>query len=550
MFLTLNGKNISFNQGESYLDILKRFSPGSRALGVRVGGNTLPLTAHPSGGEEAASLTIADSEGAMIYERSLRFIFLLAVHRLYPARRVRIEHSLGNGVYCEVRGEGKALTSAEVAAIKREMRAIVSADLPFACHALTKREAIAYFEKNGERDKVELLRYRPYNTFTLYQLGEMMEYFYGVMAPSTGAIDVFDLSLYLPGLVLQLPDPENPSVPSPVRQLPKLVNAFAESARWNGILGCSNAADLNALTQSGRLREFIRVNEALHEKSISRIADAFVESGARVILIAGPSSSGKTTFANRLYIALRVLGLRPTAISLDDYYLDRDAIPVDENGQRDFERLDTLDVPLFNDHLVRLLQGETVDAPLFDFPNGRRSDKTHAIHVDADQPIIIEGIHGLNDELTRDIARNLKFKIYISALTTLNLDDHNRIRTTEARLLRRMVRDYHFRGTSPEQTMEMWPSVRRGEEKYIFPYQEDADVMFNSSLVYEIAILKKYVYPMLVKLTPDSPHYTMAHRLLKFLNYFQPADVEDEIPLNSILREFIGGCCFYRDEEN
>ena len=257
----------------------------------------------------------------------------------------------------------------------------------------------------------------------------------------------------------------------------------------------------------------------------------------------------KTTFANRLYIALRVLGLRPTSISLDDYYRNRDVIPMDENGQRDFERLDALDVPLFNDHLVRILQGETVDAPLFDFHSGCRSEKTHAIHVDAGQPIIIEGIHGLNDELTHDIARNLKFKIYISALTTLNLDDQNRIRTTEARLLRRMVRDYHFRGTSPERTMEMWPSVRRGEEKYIFPYQEEADVMFNSSLVYEIAILKKYVYPMLIQLTPDSPYYTTAHRLLKFLNYFQTADVEDEIPLNSILREFIGGCCFYRDEE-
>ena len=548
MQMTLNNHVVSFNPGENYLDILKHHDPLCRALGIRVGGNTLPLTALPVSGENAAALTLADLEGRMIYERSLRFIFLLAVHRLYPTRRVRIEHSLGNGVYCEVRGDKQALTSAEVAAIKREMRAIVSADLPFVCHTLSKREAIAYFEKNGEMDKVELLKYRPYNTFTLYQLGEMMEYFYGVMAPSSGAIDVFDLSLYLPGLVLQLPDPAHPETASPVRQLPKLTGVFAESARWNSILGCSNAADLNALTQTGRLREFIRVNEALHEKSISRIADTFAASGARVILIAGPSSSGKTTFANRLYIALRVLGLRPIAISLDDYYLNRDLIPMDENGQRDFERLDTLDVPLFNDHLVRLLQGETVDAPLFDFPNGRRSDKTHTIHVDADQPIIIEGIHGLNDELTRDIARNLKFKIYISALTSLNLDDHNRIRTTEARLLRRMVRDHHFRGTPPEQTMEMWPSVRRGEEKYIFPYQEDADVMFNSSLVYEIAILKKYVYPMLIKLTPDSPHYTMAHRLLKFLNYFQPADVEDEIPLNSILREFIGGCCFYRDD--
>ncbi len=549
MQLYLNNQSLSFEQGESYLDILKRCKNSQHVLGIRVGGDTRSLSTLPSDGEQAKALTLSDTEGRLIYERSLRFIFLLAVRRLFPQRQVRIGHSLGNGVYCEIRTCEGALTEQEVAAIRQEMRAIVQADLPFTCQTLSKREAIAYFEKNGAPDKVKLLKYRPYNTFPLYQLGEMMDYFYGVMAPSTGLIDVFDLSLYTPGVVLQLPDPEQPALPSPVRRLPKLVNAFAESARWNSILSCSNAADLNALTQSGHLREFIRVNEALHEKSISRLADAFQQSGARVILIAGPSSSGKTTFANRLYIALRVLGLRPTTLSLDNYYLDRDAIPVDENGERDLERLDTLDVPLFNEQLVCLLRGETVQTPLFDFPSGRRSAQTHAMHVDADQPIIIEGIHGLNDELTRDIPRHLKFKVYISALTTLNLDDHNRIRTTEARLLRRMVRDYHFRGTSPEQTMTMWPSVRRGEEKYIFPFQEEADVVFNSSLVYEIAVLKKYVYPMLIKLTPDSPHYTMAHRLLKFLNYFQPADIEDEIPLNSILREFIGGCCFYRGDE-
>lgn len=544
MHFYLNQQTLSFNQGESYLDILKRHDLDRRALGIRVGGNTHSLTASPSDGEQAALLTLHDTEGRLIYERSLRFIFLLAAHRRFPEGQVRIEHSLGGGVYCEIR-TGQALTEDDIQALRSEMRAIVRDDLPFLCHTLSKQDAVAYFEKIKAFDKVKLLKYRPYNTFPLYQLGEMMDYFYGVMAPSTGCIDVFDVSLHTPGLVLQLPDPENPALPAPVRNLPKLVSAFAESARWNEILGCSNAADLNALTQTGHLREFIRVNEALQEKSIIRIADAFAASGARVILIAGPSSSGKTTFANRLYIALRVLGLKPTTLSLDDYYLDRDMIPVDENGERDLERLDTLDIPLFNEHLVRLLRGERVEAPLFDFPNGRRSEKTHTMAVEDGQPIIIEGIHGLNDALTPGIDRALKFKIYISALTTLNLDDHNRIRTTEARLLRRMVRDYHFRGTSPEQTMSMWPSVRRGEEKYIFPFQEEADIVFNSSLVYEIAVLKRYVYPMLIKLTPDSPHYTMAHRLLKFLNYFQPADVEDEIPLNSILREFIGGCCFY-----
>ena len=547
MLLHLNNQDIPFEKGESYGKIIARALPEVKALGILVGGETLCLTALPKDGETASIITIKSTEGRLIYERSLRFIFLLAVHELFPNRRVRVEHSLGTGVYCEVRDSRRSLTGADVRAIEARMREIVKKDMPFVRHAISRRDAIAYFEQTGETDKVNLLKYRPYETFQLYRLGDMMEYFYGIMAPSTGCVTVFALQLQLPGLVLLLPDLDDPEKVAPLRQLPRLMNAFAESARWSAILHCSNAADLNALTHSGQIREFIRVNEALHEKSISRIADEFAASGARIILIAGPSSSGKTTFANRLSIALRVLGLSPVALSLDDYYLNRDQIPFDEDGKQDLERLDTLDVPLFNDHLVRLIQGEPVQIPLFDFKSGKRSADTHLMHVDEDQPIIIEGIHGLNNELTRDVARNLKFKIYISALTTLNLDDHNRIRTTEARLLRRMVRDYHFRGTEPEATMAMWPSVRNGEEKYIFPYQEEADVIFNSSLVYEVAILKKYVYPMLTRLTPDSPYYTMAHRLIKFLNYFLSADVEDEIPLNSILREFIGGCCFYRE---
>ncbi len=391
-----------------------------------------------------------------------------------------------------------------------------------------------------------MLRYRPFEHFQLYSLGGMMEYFYGVMAPSTACLGVFDLRYHMPGVVLQLPDPEHPERVSPFVHVPKLMKTFAQSARWNEILECSNASDLNEMVVNRKLREFIRVNEALHEKSISAIADQFVQSGARLILVAGPSSSGKTTFSHRLMIALKVLGLRPMSISLDDYYVDRDKIPYDENGEQDLERLDTLDVDLFNEHLVRILQGESVETPQYDFYTGCRTDKTHTVHADLDQPIIIEGIHGLNDELTRSVERSMKFKIYISALTTLNLDDHNRIRTTDARLLRRMVRDHQFRGTPPEKTMSMWASVRRGEEKYIFPFQEEADVMFNSSLVYELAIMKKYVYPMLVNLPTESPYYTMARRLVKFLNYFQSSDVEDEIPINSILREFIGGCCFYR----
>ena len=544
----MNGQMICAGEGETYLSAAKEYFREMHALGVRVGGETLPLTEKAQEGAQATLVTYENTEGRLIYERSLRFVFLLATAQLYPDHRVRIEHSLGNGVYAVIKGQ-TALTPQMVHKIEDRMREIIAADLPFEKHIVTREQAIAHFEATGQSDKVELLKYRPYENFQLYSLDGMLEYFYGVMAPSTGCLDVFELRFHLPGVVLQLPDPMNPDQAAPFYDVPKLMKTFAQSARWNEILECRNAADLNRMVENRQLREFIRVNEALHEKSIASIADQFIKSGARLILIAGPSSSGKTTFSHRLSIALRVHGLKPMAISLDDYYIDREKIPFDENGEQDLERLDTLDVELFNEHLVRIMQGETVQTPIFDFKAGRRSEKTHSVHADSDQPLIIEGIHGLNDELTREVERSLKFKIYISALTTLNLDDHNRIRTTDARLLRRMVRDFQFRGTTPEKTMSMWPSVRRGEEKYIFPFQEEADVMFNSSLVYEMAILKKYVYPMLTNLPTDSPYYTMARRLVKFLNYFQSSDVEDEIPINSILREFIGGCCFYRKDD-
>ena len=547
MLVTFDHQTIHCPPGDTYQSLAEARCPDRRILAVRVGGETLPLTTAPHEGDCAQGITLTDAEGGLIYERSLRFVFLLAMRQLYPDCRVRLEHSVGRGVYGTV--SGLLLTEGRLEEIKARMRDIIARDLPFERVEMSREQAIAYFEQCGESDKVRLLRYRPSERFTLYRAGDMMEYFYGVMTPSTGYTPVFDLALQLPGLVLLLPQEDAPDRPAQPVQLPKLMKTFAQSARWDRILGCKNAADLNEMVEKRSLREFIRVNEALQEKAISSIADQCAASGARVLLVAGPSSSGKTTFTHRLSIALKVLGLRPLQLSLDDYYLDRDAIEPEPDGTLDLEKLSTLDVPLFNEHLVRLLQGETAVTPTFDFTAGKRGAQTHCLRADPDQPILIEGIHGLNDELTASVSRDNKFKVYISALTTLNLDDHNRIRTTDARLLRRLVRDYQFRGTPPERTFEMWPSVRRGEERYIFPFQEEADVMFNSSLDYEMAILKKYVYPHLLAITPDSPHYTMARRLVKFLNYFQTADVEDEIPVNSILREFIGGCCFYRNAD-
>ncbi|MBR3274343.1 MAG: nucleoside kinase [Clostridia bacterium] len=548
MYLKLNGVEIECTGQERWIDLLDRLpDAGAGALGVLVRGRTQSLN---DGVEEyafARTLTYADEEGRRIYERSLQFVFLTAAHRLYPGKRVRIRHSFAQGLYIDL--PNVAVTGAIVAALKAEMGRIVAADMPIQRFSVSTEDARDYFTRTGQTDRLRILGYRRFSHFTLYRIDGLEDYFYGEMAPSTGCVEVFDLRTCGEGILLQMPDVNNPKKPARPAKLPHLLHTYDEAAQWHAILNCENAADLNDLVVNRRLREFIRVNEALQERRIQQIADQFVASGALLLLIAGPSSSGKTTFSHRMSIALRVQGLRPVKVSLDDYYLDRDSIPREPDGSLDLERIDTLDLDLLCDHLPRLVRGETVDVPEFDFKAGKRRAQTHPFSVEPGQPIIIEGIHGLNDQLTATIPAHLKFKVYISPLTMLNLDDHNRIRTTDARLLRRIVRDNLFRGTPPEETMAMWASVRRGEEKYIFPFQEQADAMFNSALTYELAIMKKYAYPQLLSITEDSPCYTMARRLVKFLNYIQSADVEDEIPVNSILREFIGGCCFYKDED-
>ena len=548
VYLKLNGIEMSCAGTERWGDLLERLPDGGAgALGISVRGRTDSLNDSVEEYAHARVLTFLDEEGRRIYERTLQLIFLTAAHRLYPGERVRFRHSFVHGIYIDL--PGVAVTGEIVAALKAEMKSIIAVDRPIEKFQVSKEDAEAYFASTGQMDRLRILKYRKVPHFTLYRIDGLDDYFYGEMAARTGAVAVFDLIAYGDGIILQQPAVEDPLVPAPFEDLPMLLKTYSETAEWNAILNCENAADLNDMIDSHRLREFIRVNEALQSKKIQEIADQFIASGARLLLIAGPSSSGKTTFSHRLSIALRVHGLRPVKISLDDYYIDRDVLPREPDGSIDLERIETLDIDLLCDHLARLLAGEMVQLPEYDFKLGRRAPQTHPFRVEMGQPIIIEGIHGLNDRLTASVPANMKFKVYISALTMLNLDDHNRIRTTDARLLRRIVRDNLFRGTSPEETMAMWPSVRRGEEKYIFPFQECADVMFNSSLSYELPIMKKYAYPQLLAITPDSPHYTLARRLVKFLNYIQTADVEDEIPVNSILREFIGGCCFYKSED-
>jgi len=551
LYLKINGIEICCESGISWLDaynLLPEDKKTAGPLGISVQGRTFSLLDPAEEYAHARVLTYADEEGRRIYERSLQLLFLSAVHNLRPEAHVRIEHSFGQGIYIELR-DG-AIAPEFAAEIEDEMRRMADADLPFERNNVTTDSAQDYFARTGQTDRLRILNYRQYSHFTLYHIGDGPEdYYYGEMVPSTGYISIFSLVPYGPGVVMMQPDISNPARAAAFKDLPKLWRIYQETAEWNKILNCENAADLNAMIDSRRLREFIRVNEALQERKIQSIADQFIASGARLILVAGPSSSGKTTFSHRLSIALRVHGLRPVKVSLDDYYLNRDTLPREADGTIDLERIDTLDTDLISDHLRRLMAGETVEIPTYDFATGTRTEKTHPFHVESGQPIIIEGIHGLNERLTEGIDRALKFKIYISALTMLNLDDHNRIRTTDARLLRRIVRDHQFRGTPPEETMSMWKSVRRGEENYIFPFQEEADAMINSSLTYELPIMKKYAYPVLCAVPPSSPHYTLARRLVKFLNYIQIADVEDEIPVNSLLREFIGGCCFYRETD-
>ena len=551
MYLKLNGHEISCESGVCWQDayaLLPQDKKVRAPLGISVGGRTYSLRDPALEYAHARTLTYADEEGRRIYERSLQLLFITAVHRLRPQAHVRIEHSFGQGLYVVLVGED--MPSGFAALVEMEMRELAARNLPIERKNVTTDDAQEYFARTGQTDRLRILNYRQYDHFTLYHIDDGPEdYYYGEMVPSTGFINVFSVVSYGPGAVLMQPDIAGPERPAVFRDLPKLWRIYQETAAWNRILGCENAADLNEMIAGRRLREFIRVNEALQERKIQTIADRFVASGARLILVAGPSSSGKTTFSHRLSIALRVQGLRPVKLSLDDYYRNRADLPLEEDGSVDLERIETLDTDLIADHLQRLLAGETVQVPVFDFKTASRTDKTHPFHVEEGQPIIIEGIHGLNEKLTEGIPRSQKFKIYISALTMLNLDDHNRIRTTDARLLRRIVRDQQFRGTPPEATMAMWQSVRKGEDNYIFPYQEEADVMINSSLTYELPIMKKYAYPALRMVPPSSPHYTLAQRLVKFLDYIRTADVEDEIPVNSILREFVGGCCFYRETD-
>lgn len=539
--ITINGAIYSLPPGITALEALTQANaliPG--VLAVSLDAHTLDLTQTLTKDGVLSPITYADEEGRRIYERSLRFVMLAAIRSLWPGQRVRIEYSAGGGVLIQL--PGRPMDPDLLDALRTKMRKLIDADLPFLRAVWTREKASAYFAADGQQDKVDLLRYRRQPFFTVYSCAGMWEYFYGPMVPSTRYVSVFDLSRHEDGFILHLPLTAAPALPAPPADRPKHMAIFAQSAHWCNILGVQNVADLDRLAEEGGLRYFIRVNEVLHDQAMSDIAREIVAKDRRVILVAGPSSSGKTTFAGRMCVHLRVLGHRCVRISLDDYYLDRDQIPRQADGSIDLEAITTLDLPLLQEHVRALLAGETVRVPRFNFKLGRR-DGSEPLHLGPDDMVVFEGIHALNPMLSEGMPSEVIHRIFVSALTCLNLDDHNRIRTTDVRLLRRIVRDNQFRGTLPQETMKMWPSVRRGEETWIFPYQELADSMFNTALHYELPILRHFVYDLVCSVPDTAPEYRLASRLRKILNYIPDIDeqVLAEVPPLSLLREFIGG---------
>lgn len=483
---------------------------------------------------------LSTSRGVKVYERSLTFVLLLAAERLFPGQDIVVEHSFGSGVYFEWQLD-RAVTETDIQVLEQEMEHVIEEDLPFVRRNLPLAEAIRQMEALGNFRKVRLLQQLERDNVNLYECDGMMNYFYGPMVPSAGYLKKFELRFYPPGFILRFPDASNPSVIPAFVDHPKLAQILQEAERWGEILGCPTVAELNEAVMDGGFNEILRIAEALHEKKVAEIADRVADQRheVKIVLIAGPSSSGKTTFAQRLGIQLRVHGIHPVPISLDDYFLDREKTPRDAAGNFDFESVHALDLPLFNEHLVQLLAGRPVEPPRYNFKTGRREYPGKTLQVGDRHVLVIEGIHGLNPELTAAVSRQHKLLIYISALTQLAIDSHNRISTTDSRLLRRIVRDYQFRGHDALQTLRMWPSVRRGEEVNIFPFQEQADVMFNSALIYELAVLRPYAEPPLSRISPKEPEFLEARRLLGFLRHFRSAP-ESMVPLNSILREFVG----------
>ena len=495
-------------------------------------------------------LDITSPSGMRTYTRSLFFVLYKAVSDLYPEMRLKIGTPVSNGYYCEIEeADGAASQTADTLEQRRDkirarMQEIIDADMAFHRITCPTDEAIRLFRQKGLEDKAKLLEGIGSLYTHYYTLGDAIDYFYGSLLIRTSQITLFDIINYGEGLLLRVPDSNNPTQLKPMREQSKMFDVFRQQHRWQDILGVSTVGELNAATAAGYSNDLIQVSEALQEKNIARIADTIASNRRlKVILIAGPSSSGKTTFSKRLSVQLIACGLRPIAISLDDYFVDRECTPLLPNGEYDYENVEAMNIPLFNQQMNALLQGEEVELPRYNFMTGKSEQSGNRIHLNENTILILEGIHALNPHLTQDIPAENKYKIYASALTTIQLDHHNYIPTTDNRLLRRIVRDYKYRGYSAQQTISRWPEVRAGEEKWIFPFQEQADEMVNTALLFELATLRDQVLPVLEEVPENTPEYSEAYRLRKFLSYFKSISLEG-LPPTSLLREFLGGSTF------
>lgn len=517
--------------------------PDAEALYVAavVNGELEELTLPVERDIDVELIDLRDIDGMRIYRRSLTYLLVAAVSELFPGARLHIDHSMSfGGLFCHLEGRSP-FTPEELDALERRMKELVAADLPIRREEVPLQEAIAEFRSRGDDEKADLLAQSDKRKVAIYQLGQCRNHFHGYMVPSTGYLRWFDLAYYPPGFVLHYPRRDAPHKLQPFKAIPRLVHVFQEYRQWMELIDVRNVPALNRAVRDGRIREVVLVSEALHEQRIAAIASEIASrrDQIRLVLIAGPSSSGKTTFARRLSVQLLAAGVQPVALSLDNWFVDREKTPLDEQGQPDFEALEAINLELFNQQLNQLMRGESVTLPHYNFLTGH-SEPGETLRITPNHVILVEGIHGLNPRLVPDVPAERIYRVYVSALTQLNLDRHNRVSTTDTRMIRRIVRDAARRGYSAAETIARWDSVTRGERKWIFPFQEHADVMFNSALVYELAVLRKLAEPLLLAVEPGTPERVEADRLLSFLRWFTPCSAE-LVPDNSILREFVGG---------
>lgn len=541
----IEGKNsLEIKKGTTLLELLGGGQKPGDPLVAVVNGKVAELREELREDSEVVPLNIMNRIAYAAYARSVNYLFILAVKESLNCVEIVVDHAINNEIYGAFKCN-KEIIPEDIELIKAKMKQMVREDSPIEKVHVPKSEAKAIFESYGMEDKLKLLKYAPEGMISLYKCRGMYDYFYGEMLPSLGYLEVFDLKYMPGGFLIMLPEKKEIDKIPEFKEIPKLRAVYKETKEWAKILDIFNIGSINDKIVSGEIKDVILVGEGLHEKKISRIADYIYENREKqkIVLIAGPSSSGKTTFSKRLSIQLKVLGLKPYNISADDYFVGRDDTPVDENGEYDFEAIDAVDVELLNKDLLEIIEGKEIELPRFNFLTGEREYRGDVYKMEEESIIIIEGIHSLNEKMTHSVPKENKYKIYVSALTQLNLDNHNSLYVSDVRTLRRIIRDNRSRGSNAENTLLTWPSVRAGEEKNIFPYQEEADVMFNSTIVYEVSVLKKYAEPLLKAIPVESPAYTEAARMLKLLRFFQDLN-ESLIPDNSIIREFIGGSCF------